>query len=191
MGESARAGMNNIMLDLEALDSARSAIIVSIGAVYFDLHTSKLGDEFYVEISTKGIKDQYEKGRTFSFETFNWWMAQSDSARNVFLKNGHEKKATIVALGQFITFCSKGVAPIKMWGNGVDYDNVVLRDVFETYNMTAPWKYGNNRCYRTVKNMFGDRAPLEREGAHHNGLDDAKTQARHLIAMMKGVYVNE
>ncbi len=39
--------MNEIMLDLECLDSSSSAAIVSIGAVYFDIQGKVTGDTFY------------------------------------------------------------------------------------------------------------------------------------------------
>jgi len=180
------------MLDLEALDSKRTAIIVSIGAVFFDIEKGELGEKFYMEINKKSFKDQLERGRTFSFDTYEWWMGQSDGARKVFIKNEHNKRDIVPALHGFSEFCRQsGEQRPRVWGNGVDYDNVVLRDTYETYNINAPWKYGDNRCYRTIKNLFGNRAKLDREGAHHNGLDDAITQANHLMAMFKKMHINE
>jgi hypothetical protein len=42
------------------------------------------------------------------------------------------------------------------------------------------WSYSRNRCYRTMKRMFGEGVKVSRHGVHHNGLDDAITQAVHL-----------
>jgi hypothetical protein len=178
--------MQNIMVDLEAFDSRRTAAIVSIGAVYFDIHSQKLGEEFYVEISKKGILNQLDSGRTMSLDTLYWWLEQSDEARDVFKSNKNVKQDIVSALHQFSAFCQKAEGRPRIWGNGVDYDNVVLRDTYETYHIGAPWTYSDNRCYRTIKNLFGARAKLKREGAHHNGLADAITQAKHLMAMLKG-----
>lgn len=172
------------MLDLECFDSARTAIIVSIGAVYFDLETGTLGEEFYVEITSDGQKDQLALGRTLSLDTFNWWMHQNDTARNVFMKNDKLKLGFKEALLAFSEFAAKCENP-RVWGNGVDYDNVVLRDAYETAEIPCPFKYRYNRCYRTVKGLFGNKSKLIREGTHHNGLDDAITQALHLMAMLK------
>ncbi len=182
----------NIMVDLETMDSKRSAAIISIGAVYFDMKTQKLGEEFYVEISQKGLKHQLDAGRTWSLDTTIWWMSQSDGARNVWQKNDHVKQDIVHALHMFTEFCKdSGEQRPRIWGNGVDFDNVILRDTYETFNMGVPWKYGDSRCYRTIKNIFGNKAKLVREGSHHNGLADAITQAKHLMAMMKTVHVNE
>lgn len=183
--------MREIMLDLECTDSKRTAAIVSIGAVFFDIHKQQLGEEFYVEISLNGINKQFEAGRTSSLETIQWWMAQSDAARNVWLKNEHEKMDIIPALHEFVKFAAKSEERPRVWGNGVDYDNVVLRDCYEMFNIKAPWHFRDSRCYRTIKNLFNkSHTGLDRIGNHHNGLDDAKTQAVHLMKMLKEYKVN-
>lgn len=184
--------MNNIMLDLECLDSRRTAVLVAIGAVKFDLATGTLGDTFYVEITKNGMQDQIDKGRTNSIDTMIWWMQQSDEARKVFHPKGPDdnecREDIVSALHKFAQFCSSDT---QVWGNGVDYDNVVLRDVYETYNIKCPFTYRKNRCYRTFKAMFGNKAKLVRKGEHHNGRDDAITQAEHLIAMHKAIHKNK
>lgn len=179
------------MLDLECTDSKRTAAIVSIGAVYFDIKRQELGEEFYCEISLKGIKHQLEAGRTLSLDTMVWWFGQSDGARNVWQKNQHIKQGIVAALHEFAKYCAKSTERPRVWGNGVDYDNVVLRDCYEMFNIKAPWHFRNSRCYRTIKNLFNKaHTGLERVGSHHNGLDDAKTQAAHLMKMLKDLKVN-
>lgn len=183
--------IREIMLDLECTDSARSAAIVSIGAVFFDPKTCTLGKEFYVEIGKHGIQKQMEAGRTLSLDTMIWWLAQSDAARNVWQRNQHEKVDIVAALHRFAQFALSEDTRPRIWGNGVDYDNVVLRDCYETFNIKAPWRYSDNRCYRTIKNLFNkSNTALEREGAHHHALDDAKTQAAHLMKMLKHLNIN-
>ena len=177
--------MDQIMLDLECLDSnASTAAIVSIGAVYFDLEKYELGETFYKEISLKGLQEQLNKGRTLSLPTMQWWMCQSDEARSVFVSNGNTKICPTTMLHEFAGFCSK-TANVKVWGNGVDYDNICLRTLYQLYNIACPWSYSHNRCYRTLKNINGHRAALERVGTHHNALADAETQAIHLLAMLE------
>ena len=178
----------DIMLDLEATDSnAKTAGIVSIGAVYFDIPTQTLGEKFYAEISIKGIQKQLDNGHTLSLSTMQWWLGQSEEARSVWFANGHEKHDIVNALCLFSEFCQRSGGRPKIWGNGVDYDNVCLRNCYETFNIGCPWRYSDNRCYRTMKNLFGHRAKLDREGTHHQALDDAITQAQHLLDMMKGI----
>lgn len=183
--------MTNIMIDIEALDSnAATAALVSLGAVYFDLEKGTLGEEFYLEVPIQELQGQLNAGRTLSLDTMQWWMQQSDEARKVFtFNNGKEKVTTVGLLHEFSRFCQKTLPEHpKIWGNGVDYDNILLRGLYKAYSIKCPWKYSNNRCYRTMKKMFSFVA-LDREGTHHNGLDDAKTQAKHLLDIFK--YVNK
>lgn len=175
----------DIMLDLETLDTTSTAVIVSIGATYFDLQSGILGDPFYVEISSQGLKDQAYKGRTINIDTIIWWMGQTAEARSVFLSNEHEKVGTASALEQFAAYATKH-GKSNIWGNGMDFDNVILASCYKTFMIEQPWGTFNNRCYRTAKSMLGHKAQLEREGTYHQACDDAISQALHLIAMTRG-----
>ena len=73
-----------------------------------------------------------------------------------------------------------------MWGNGAEFDNVILSQAYKNVEKEVPWQYYNNRCYRTVKNLF-PHIEMERVGAHHNALDDAKSQAEHLLGIIRTV----
>lgn len=179
--------MNNIMLDLECLDSNTSAAIISIGAVYFDIQKQKLGPELYIELSKNAIQEQLNLGRTWSLATNIWWMQQCDVAREVW-GNKNEKSENKCCLNQIKEFWQlfpEYGRNIKVWGNGSTYDNICLQNYIRTFKERIPWNYKGDLCYRTIKSLFGNRAKLERIGTHHNGLDDAKTQAAHLINMLK------
>lgn len=184
--------MTHIMLDLEVLGNGTNGLLASIGAVKFNLEKGTLGEEFYVEMSKQGYKQQVAAGRQgFDIDNIVWWMQQSDAARKVFC--GTENKYNIYTiLEDFHDFCPSNA---KVWGNGVDFDNVFIRDLYrdiykghaDGFKLRCPFSSKNNRCYRTYKGMFGHKAKLERIGTHHNGLDDAKTQAMHLIKMHQAV----
>jgi hypothetical protein len=176
--------MNHIMLDLETLDTSSSAVVLSIGAVAFDPYTDELGDRFYVEM-TDDISTQQACGRTISGDTVCWWMRQSVVAKRVFSavpSDGVERACTLDALTYFTRFVeANGGTNIELWGNGADFDNIILGTLYDAFALAKPWYYSHNRCYRTMKNLgIGPRRPQSRDGVHHNALDDAITQARHL-----------
>ena len=58
-----------------------------------------------------------------------------------------------------------------------------LGDAYDRAMRHRPWKFWNDRCYRTIKSMHPE-VPMPRTGTHHNALDDAKTQALHLMAIL-------
>lgn len=185
--------MKNIMVDLEALNSDHSAAIISIGMVYFDLGKMKLGPELYVELNQEALKEQLELGRTWSLSTMIWWMQQSDLARQVWIQKEGQvtNKECFQKLKDYFNLFPEHGRNIRVWGNGSTYDNICLQSYMRSFKQRILWNYKGDMCYRTIKAMFGNRAELTRVGTHHNGLDDARTQAVHMMNMLKKLSPNE
>lgn len=175
----------NVMLDLETLDTASTAVVLSIGAVAFDPYSNEIGDTLYVELS-QDIAMQQRNGRTISGDTVRWWMQQSEEARKVFAPTEGANGTTATGLRLFTDFLyANGKNNAKVWGNGADFDNVILGSLFESFDTPRPWSYSKNRCYRTMKGLgIGPREPV-RIGTYHNALYDAITQAKHLQEIFK------
>ena len=175
--------MSHIMLDIETLDTTQSAVVLSIGAVVFDPHSKTLGETFYVEF-TADLDTQQRVGRTVSAATVTWWMQQGAAAKQIFVDpapEGVRRVSTAQGLTEFASFIARnGGKEVQLWGNGADFDNVIVGSLFDSFGLAKPWSYGKNRCYRTMKRLFGENVKLRRQGVHHNGLDDAITQAVHL-----------
>ena len=171
--------MNNIMLDLETVGTKSNAPIIAIGAVAFDMKEQKLGEEFYMVVDLQSAVDG---GAVIDPKTFIWWMQQSYEARAAFNRPGSRLSIALLAFDTYVDqVCGRKNAQI--WGNGSDFDNVILREAYARLKMVEPWEFWNNRCYRTMKNIYPN-VPLERTGIAHNALHDAKTQAEHLMRML-------
>jgi len=158
----------HVMLDLETMGISHDAAIVAIGAVLFN--ETGIKDSFYQTIDLRSSADFGE----IDASTVLWWMSQSDAAK----KDIIEAECDIfVALERFSIWIPDYV---NVWGNGADFDNVILANAYKTLNMTVPWSYHGNKCFRTVKSM-NPKPNIERLGIHHNALDDATYQANYLI----------
>lgn len=164
----------NIMLDLETMGTSPGSAVIAIGAVAFD--SVSVTGTFYQRIS---LSDCVARGLAIDPATVTWWLKQSDEARMEFVKPGCIK--LLAALDYFTDFYN-GVNGCEMWGNGSDFDNVVLAAAYKAARLNVPWKFWDNRCYRTMKNLHRD-VPFQRVGTHHNAVDDARSQAEHLIAI--------
>lgn len=177
---------NNIMVDIETLSTKPHAAIISIGAVLFDAQTIS-EKTFYMNISAASNE---EWGRDISQSTQNWWAKQSAEAK-AHLQTPAPKNIGL-ALIKFSRFIAKHTDPktVKLWGNGSDFDNVILATACRTVGIEAPWKFYNNRCYRTVKNL-APSIKIERTGTHHNALHDAQSQAQHLQQVMAHLGLSE
>jgi exodeoxyribonuclease VIII len=171
--------MKNVMLDLETMGVTANAAIIAIGAVGFNLKTGELGPEFYQKIS---LTSSMENGGVVDASTILWWMAQSQEAKKVF--DGRVVSIN-QALYEFSIWMNQFGPDCHVWGNGASFDNTILTENFRRCGIDRPWKFTKDRCYRTVKSMFSS-IHIKRLGTHHNALDDAKSQALHLICMIGG-----
>jgi len=157
----------HVMLDLETMGTSHDAAIVAIGAVEFDKDGIK--SEFYETIDLNDSAKYGEIGAS----TVLWWMSQNDGARSEITS---ADKTLYNALMMFDQWLPKNAC---VWGNGSDFDNVILANAYDALGMHQPWLLKNNRCFRTVKNMQ-PKLKLERIGTYHNALDDASYQCTYL-----------
>lgn len=171
--------MNDIMLDLETMGNGPSAAIIAIGAVKFDITTRAIGDEFYAVVS---LEESVAQGGVMDPATVMWWMRQSDEARKKF---DAPKIEFNVALHSFANFIREGNQreDIKIWGNGAAFDNVILASAYRNAGFQTPWDFWGDRCYRTIKSLHPN-VPMPRTGVYHCAVDDAKSQALHLINIL-------
>lgn len=168
----------NVMLDLETMGTRPGSVIVSVGAIEFDPQSARLGRTFY---QTCSIASAVDVGLAMDPQTVTWWLQQNDDARGELIKAKGDLKSVLIAFKQWL-----GNADVRLWGNGSDFDNALLAEAYRIIGEPIPWKFWNNRCYRTMKSLFPN-VKLEREGTHHNALDDAIYQAKHLQLIMRGV----
>lgn len=172
----------NVMLDLETWSTSPNAVITSIGAVKFNLNPDNSGgniiEEFYYRIDPQSCIDI---GLEMSVDTILWWLKQSNEARAEFQKPTWNID---VVLTQFSLWLADDPKHIDIWGNGSDFDNVLLANAYKACRKTLPWRYFNNRCYRTLKNLYSTVPSMVNLGVKHNALDDAKAQANHLIDIL-------
>ena len=173
--------LNDVMVDLETLGRKAGCVIVSIGAVKFDPLTGFVDEanSFYRAIT---VESAMRFGLHVDPGTLKWWMQQSDAARAVF--NDSEAVGIQQALVEFAEWVAEDgdCGSVKMWGNGASFDNSILSAAYEAVDILQPWNFWNDRCYRTIK-ALNPQAPFVREGTHHNAVDDAVSQAKHLVSM--------
>lgn len=178
--------MQNVMVDLETLGTGANSVILSIGAVAFDPENASLGDEFKAVID---IGSSLAIGCKADGDTIAWWFKQPAAARKGAITNPEH---IINVLNGFTAYLLKAgnnnLCDIKLWGNGSDFDNVILATAYKNARIEQPWKYYNNRCYRTLKSLYPN-IMIARQGIYHNSLDDAISQAKHLINILKAMNI--
>ena len=164
----------HFMIDLETMGLRPTSAIVSIGITHFD--KDRILDSFYTPVS---LQSCLAAGMTTDPSTEKWWSEQSLEARSAWQVD------TAPKLLDALTDMTKWMLSYGThkencpWGNGSDFDLVLLQNAFAAIDADPPWQFWNHYCFRTLKNMF-DVAKMTRRGTHHNALDDATFQTQYL-----------
>jgi len=165
------------MLDIETMGNTPNSAIISIGAVRFD--KGGLKDEFQ-SLPIK-LESSIDAGLQIDASTVMWWMKQSEGARSKVYNGKVELEEILVDFSRWV---HESEEPPIVWGNGAMFDNVILGNAYNKVGMEKPWAFWNDRCYRTVKSLY-PKTEIERVGVYHHAVDDAKSQALHLLQIIE------
>lgn len=184
----------DVMIDLETLATNMRPVILSIGAVAFNMHDSIPKKEtewvFYQVVSIKS-----QKGRTQSLDTINWWGTQPKEAQRVL----PESQKTLVTLDTGLVRLSEWCASLgptikRVWSNGAAFDIPILDQAyFEKTEgaMGGPWHYRMPRDTKTLFDWYPRPSKIRTimhsttRGPLHHALYDAMRQAKAVQLVWK------
>lgn len=141
---------DEVMLDLETLDTRPSSVVLSVAAVPFDQH--RVGPPFYRVLD---LQAQISAGRTISQSTLLWWAEQGAGARaEAFSAGGRSDVRTAVRnLSTFLyEHCVHGQ---RVWAKGPDFDCRIWESLCDTVGDRTPWAYNAVRDVRTAADLAG------------------------------------
>lgn len=171
----------HVMHDFEALakDSAVPALL-SLGAAKFT--SEGIIDRFIVRIDPA---DCQRFGLEIEADTVEWWMDDKrQAARNALNELG--KIDLYAALDGYAAWVKQTPTDQlgSAWSKGSNFDNAKLKSIYQRIQLEWPFSYRQEECYRTMCNRFPE-VPFHPEGVGHSALDDAVSQALHLIEIAK------
>ncbi|EMS0114056.1 3'-5' exoribonuclease [Escherichia coli] len=180
---------NHLSVDLETMGKNPDAPIISIGAIFFDPQTGDMGPEFSKTI------DIDTAGGVIDRDTIKWWLKQSREAQSAIMTDEIPLDDALLQLREFIDENS-GEFFVRVWGNGANFDNVILRRSYERQGIPCPWRWSNDRDVRTIVELgkaidFDARTAIPFEGVRHNALDDARYQAKYVSAIWQKLIPNQ
>lgn len=142
----------HVMIDLETLDTKPSSRILSVGAIRFNGKGQCAETVLYAHPS---MEEQKDKGRTTSASTITFWERQSSQAREEAFKL-EKDRCSIEQLNKDMTAFFQNVEYV--WGNSPSFDLMILRDLFDQFELNTPWKFWQERDVRTILEIFPDPA---------------------------------
>ena len=176
--------MNHLMIDLETLGTSADAVILSVGAVKFDLESDKIDDEgFYGSIS---VESNMDAGRRISEDTLLWWLKQPAAAQAVFHEDKLPLEQALIDLSDWL-----GDSKWTVWSKGPSFDIAMVEHAYKQFGMSPPWEFWNTRCVRTYMGLPGAKGTqASDEGVKHNALSDAYKQAKTVQMIHKKLFAD-
>lgn len=176
--------MQDVSIDLETLGVTSRSAFVTIGACMFDARTGEVDKDntFYRRVSWETATLR----RNISSDTLHWWTNQQvEALREITKPGGEPLKQVLIDFAEWVPH------KCKPWGNGAVFDIGMVEDAYNQYAIPIPWKFWDVRDMRTVVDIGRwlnmDPKKIQREGVHHNALDDAIHQAKVIGLMQKQI----
>lgn len=204
--------MRHVVIDLETLGTNPCAPIIAVGAIGFDFHAGirpKIppqpdpGSHFLPDYGRHGahtssfycaVKPSLAPPFVPEFDTIQWWMSQSESARAVFQEKGEDATSMLQAFSRWLERASRKdraalespAEPVRIWGYSPRMDISILQHTMGVYGYPIPWDHHDVMDLRTLARVVdpsGTLRPDDTETPHH-ALQDAFWQASYLWRLL-------
>jgi hypothetical protein len=164
---------NDIMVDIESLDTSPNCVILTIGAVRFDPRGMGIVERLELRPT---IDEQTEKyNRVINEDTLRWWGEQSPEALDEAMGD-RDRVSFNDCMEALYKFCWNRRA---VWSNGASFDIVAMESAWRNLGMRIPWPYYTVRDTRTLYEVAGVSLKDKKYGTSttHKAVEDAEHQA--------------
>jgi hypothetical protein len=168
------------MIDLETLGTHPGCVVLSVGAVQFDLHTGEIGATFHAKMC---VHRSRLAGFHVEAPTIEWWRKQSQEAITLAFDGREDVR---VAMGSFVNWMKTHfpTGGAQVFGNSARFDLNILETALRRTGFRPPWNSYLEWDARTIFRFAPQlRAAMPFEGVKHDALADAIHQARVVSAI--------
>lgn len=169
----------DLMIDVESAGVGDHGALLSIGAAFFDLQTCTIGPKFSRAIN---LATAVRNGGQVDPATFIFWMGASQEARDAIRFSTEDIAVVLTDFAAFIAEHSR-VQDVRPYGNSARFDLAKIDNAYQSAGIKTPWRFGNERCFRTVRNMYPSVLyDWESKGdSAHTAIVDAEFQISHMF----------
>lgn len=168
-----------VVMDIETLSTAVNAKIISVGLVVGDLSTGEIENKIQFN-----IKEDCQPGRITDEATLKFWEDIRTSQSSAAWYENTVNKGQWISVEAFLDAIDRFMEPygkLPIFGNGPEFDNAVMANLYESVGRKTPWAYGNNQSVRTMvllgRRLFDFDPKYDKELSKglvkHVALDDA------------------
>lgn len=165
--------MNHILLNLRSLSPLSNGVIISIGAVRFDLNTGKRKATFHQNITIQSCLDI---GLEIRGSVMTWWLQQPEKVHKDLLTNQVDIKQALNLFSEFVT------KDDYIWSNSARFNCGLLENAYTKINKPICWDYLKERDLKTLFNIFHIEKPNDNQ---YNVLEDCYDEIKQLTGITK------
>lgn len=171
----------DIMCDLETLGKGDDTYVFQIAAAAFDIYTGEILDTF------NWVCDIGSEKFTVDGSTLKWWLNTDAELLKSLIAQGKGTEQYMFELfhNWLIKLQNNGNNTVYFWGNGILFDNRIVKAKFEKYGMEYPIFYRKDRDLRTildvVESKFGidpKAECLDPSKPAHDAMNDVEYQIK-------------
>lgn len=164
---------NDIMIDIESLDTSPNCVILTIGAVRFDPKGMGVVERLELRPTIDEQTEQFN--RVINEDTLRWWSEQSPEALDEAMGD-RDRLPFKDCMEALYKFCWNRRA---VWSNGASFDIVAMESAWRNLGMRIPWPYYTVRDTRTLYEIAGVSLKDKKYGTSttHKAVEDAEHQA--------------
>lgn len=170
-----------LMLDIETLGTKPGCVILSIGAIAYDMATMQPYECFTQNINV--MVQMVSSGAAVDAGTLEFWRGQPEE---VLIACASDAELPSVVFKNFVNWAG-GFHYTEVVTRGTDFDLPILRHALEVYGLKLPWHYRTPRDLRTILSTLGfdEGAVPKDDSVAHTALGDCYWQLKVLAAARK------
>ncbi|AZF89221.1 3' exoribonuclease [Bacillus phage vB_BthM-Goe5] len=173
------------MVDIETLGVKANATIFQISAAAFDIKTGEVKSErnFIADI-------EQADNLVVDGSTLKWWLNTDAELFKRLLNGGTRSPEMLIkSFHMWLEGLTRDY-DVRLWGNGMLFDNNMLKTQMEAVGLKYPIAYNRDRDVRTIVELAAEVSGISEKkikSMHkkpteikHDAYDDVHTQIRHV-----------
>src|SRR5690625_1851360 len=161
----------DVMTDIETLGTGDNATVFQISAIAFDIRTGQYLNDVPVFNQVADIAKNKELNVDGS--TLKWWLNTDKELLTKLINSGKNSSENILIMFHKWLTGLGNKKDVYLWGNGILFDNRIIKAQFENIGLTYPIFYRNDRDVRTILELASFKTGLTEREIKDSVADDS------------------
>ena len=180
----------DVMVDIETLGTDLNASMIMLAWVVFDMKSLERS-EFKIYIR--------HNDAVVNIDTLRWWLdTDAELLNDILAKAFITEKEAIAEFVRVINLLKKD-ADVYLWGNGILFDNGIIKSKCTYYGIPYPIDYDKDRDVRTLLDLYTTRTgttkallkDMFKPSKEHDALADCIAQINMVRYMYGGLTTHD